>query len=184
MAKARERPRLVEEALAAPGEVVGEAGAARHHFAAAAHGELDRQVFLDRHDLGELAVEGAVGDAEAAMADHRIQPVVAELGAKRQGLDVVDTHVGARMRPLYHRALLIVVVCRRVAASWICGTSWISMMSTQRPMAVIMVAGRVCKCGLGSRFWRWSDMADISPNDFFKKTCRDPKYEVRPADTI
>jgi len=40
-------------------------------------------------------------------------------------------------------------------------TSWINMMSTQRPIAVIMVAGRVCKCGLGSRFLRWSGMADI-----------------------
>src|SRR5260221_18530 len=76
-------------------------GAAPHHVAAGAHGELDGQLFLDRHDLGELAVEGAVGDAEAAMADHRVQPVVAELGTERQGLDVVDTHVGARMRPLY-----------------------------------------------------------------------------------
>ena len=124
MAEARQRPRLVEEALAAPGEVVGKAAAARHDLAPAAHGELDRQVFLDRHHLGELAVEGAIGDAEAAMADHRVEPIVAELETERQGLIVFDTHEGARMRPLYHRALpLIVVVCRRVAASWIWGTS-------------------------------------------------------------
>ena len=65
---------------------------------ALAHGELDRQVFLDRHDLGELAVEGAVGDAEAAMADHGVEPVVAERGAGRQGLDIVGIHQGADLR--------------------------------------------------------------------------------------
>ena len=89
MAEAGQRPRLVEEALAAPGEIVGEARAACHDLLALAHGELDRQVLLDRHDLGELAVEGAIGDAEAAMADHGVEPVVAQHGAGRQGLDIV-----------------------------------------------------------------------------------------------
>ena len=42
------------------------------------------------HDLGELAVEGAVGDAEAAVPDHRVEPVVAEPRAGRQGLNVVE----------------------------------------------------------------------------------------------
>jgi hypothetical protein len=88
------------------------------------------------------------------------------------------------MRPLYHRALLIDVVCRRDAASWISGTNWISMMSTQRPIAVIMVAGRVCKCGFSSRFWRWSGIGGHPPNDFFKKDLPKPEIKVGPADTI
>ena len=99
MAEAGERARLVEEALAAPGEIVGEARAARHDLAvAAAHGELDRQVLLDGDELGELGVEGAIGDAEAAMADHGIEPVVAEPRAGRQGLDVIGGHHRRDMR--------------------------------------------------------------------------------------
>jgi len=90
MAEAGKRPRLVEEAFAAPGEIIGEARAARHHIAvAAAHGELDRQVLLDGDELGELGVESTIGDAEAAMADHGIEPIVAEPCAGRQGLDVI-----------------------------------------------------------------------------------------------
>ena len=104
MAEAGERPRLVEEALAAPGEIVGEARAARHDLLALAHGELDRQVLLDRHDLGELAVEGTIGDAEAAMADHGIEPVVAQHGAGRQGLDIIESHRSARIPALDARS--------------------------------------------------------------------------------
>ncbi len=94
MTETGKRTRLVEEALAAPGEVLGEARAARHHLAvAAAHGELDRQVLLDGDELGELGVEGAIGDAEAAVADHRIEPIVAEPRAGSQGLDVIGGHL-------------------------------------------------------------------------------------------
>ena len=57
MAEACQRTRLIEEAFAAPGKVVGEARAARHDLVALAHGELDRQVLLDRHHLGELLRE-------------------------------------------------------------------------------------------------------------------------------
>src|SRR5690348_7275748 len=49
-------------------------------------------------------------------------------------------------------------------------------MSAQRPIAVSMVAGRVCKCGFGTRFWRWSGIGGHLPNDFFKTICRNPKY--------
>src|SRR6185312_416200 len=106
MAEAGERARLVEEALAAPREVVGRARAARHDLVALAHGELDWQVLLDRHDLGELAVEGAIGDAEATVADHRVESIVAQQGADGQGLDIVRSHdrtriplLDARSRP-------------------------------------------------------------------------------------
>ena len=100
MAEARQRPRLVEEAIAAPGEIVGVAGAARHHLAVAAtHGELDRQVLLDGHELRELRVEGAIGDPETAMADRRIEPVVAETRARGQSLDVVEGHGHAQPAP-------------------------------------------------------------------------------------
>ncbi len=77
MAEARQRPRLVEEALAAPGEVVGKARSPRHDLAVgAAHGELDRQVFLDGDELRELRVERSISNSKAAMADHRIQAII------------------------------------------------------------------------------------------------------------
>jgi hypothetical protein len=117
MAEAGERARLVKEALATPGEVLGKARAARHDLVALAHGELDRQVLLDRHHLGELAVEGAVSDAEAAMADHRIEPVVAQRGARRQGLDIVGTHGDARIPLLDARSQVRAQARRETAAS-------------------------------------------------------------------
>ncbi len=105
MAEARQRARLVEEALAAPGEILDQARAARHHRAiAVADGAFERQVFLDRDDLGELRVEGAVGDAEAAVPDHRIEAVVAEPRAGGQGLNVVEGHGHAQPGPLDARS--------------------------------------------------------------------------------
>jgi hypothetical protein len=42
------------------------------------------------------------------------------------------------------------------------GTSWMIMISTQRPIAVSIVAGRVRKTGVGLCARRSSDMADHS----------------------
>ncbi len=100
MAETGERAGLVEEAFATPGEILGEARATRHHLAAGvADGELDRQVFLDGDELGELRVEGAIGDAEATMPDHRIEPVITEPRAGRQSLNVVGGHGHAQPCP-------------------------------------------------------------------------------------
>ena len=65
-------------------------------LAAYADGELDGQVFLDRDELGELGVEGAVGDAKAAMTDHGVDAVITEPRAERQGLNVVLGHERAK----------------------------------------------------------------------------------------
>jgi hypothetical protein len=60
--------------------------------------------------------------------------------------------------------------------SWISGMSCMIMISTQRPMAVSMVAGRVRKCGDVVEVRRSSDMADNSPEyDFFQNDGGDPK---------
>jgi hypothetical protein len=97
MAEAGERTCFVEEALAAPGEIVGEARAARHHLCLVlADGELDREILLDGHRLRELGVERSIGNAETAVPDHRVESEVVELRADRQGLDVVGIHGGMR----------------------------------------------------------------------------------------
>src|SRR4051812_10714443 len=62
-------------------------------------------------------------------------------------------------------------------SDWNSGTSWISMMITQRPIAVSIVAGRVCRCGTGLRALDWSVICGLPLfYDFFKKDGRDPKY--------
>ena len=43
------------------------------------------------------------------------------------------------------------------------GTNCMIMISTQRPIAVSMVAGRVCRCGVGVRFSLTSVIAGHSP---------------------
>src|SRR5215813_1282517 len=96
MAEARERARLVEEALAAPGEVFAIARPARHHALALAHCELDREILLDGDELGELGVEGAVGNAKAAMTDHGVDAVITQPRAEREGLNVVLGHERAK----------------------------------------------------------------------------------------
>ena len=180
MTEARQCAGLVEKAFAAPGEVVGQARAARHDLAVGlADGAFERQVFLDRDDLGELRVEGAIGDAKAAVPDHRIEPVVTEPRAGWQGLNVVEGHGHAQPGPLDarsradaqapghcrqgYRAAAVADAGRRPAPmSRICGTSCMTMMSTQRPIAVSMVAGRVRKTGFGPWARRLSGMADHS----------------------
>ena len=107
MAEPRQRARLVEKALAPPDEIVGKARPARRHGAVGpAHGELDGKVLLDGHELGELRVEGAVGDAKAAVPDDGIEAKIAQPRSERQSLvvfrgcghaqpDVLDARSGA-----------------------------------------------------------------------------------------
>ena len=101
MAEARERARLVEEALAAPGEVARRSArrAAPPGRRPARTANSTGRYSLMATNLASWRVEGAVGDAEAAMADHRVEPVVAEPGAGRQGLDVVEGHGHAQPGP-------------------------------------------------------------------------------------
>src|SRR5262245_52038079 len=64
-----------------------------------------------------------------------------------------------------------------------CGTSWMMTMSTQRPIAVSMVAGRVRSTGVGLCVRRSSGMAD-TPNCFIKMTAERPAILGQAAETI
>ena len=190
MTEACQRAGFVEKAFAAPGEVVGQARTARHDLAVGlANGAFERKVFLDRDDLGELRVEGAVGDAKTAVPDHCIEAVVTEPRAGWQGLNVVEGHGHAQPGPLdarsradaqapgqcrqsYCAATVADAGMRLALMSRICGTSCMTMMSTQRPIAVSMVAGRVRKTGFGPWTRRSSGMADHSKIAFKKDSGR------------
>ena len=76
VAEARQRARLADEALQ-PGSVALALCAATRadRGVGAARGGVHRQVFLDRHQLVEVAVARQVGDAEAALAQHALQHV-------------------------------------------------------------------------------------------------------------
>jgi hypothetical protein len=199
MTEARQRARLVEEALAAPGEILDQARAARHHRAVAvADRALDRQVFLDGDDLGELRVERAVGDAETAMPDHRIEAVVAEPRAGGKSLNVVEGHGHAQPGPLdarsradaqasgYYRARYRAAVVAEIGTvlepgSRKSGTRRMTMIRTQSPIAVSMVTGRVRKTGFGPWARRSSGMSD-TPNGFIKESRPSgPKYWAKPC---
>ena len=80
-----ERAALLDEAFAAPAEILGDLGRARQHRGAVlAHGQRHRQIFLERHLAIELGVAGAIGDAEAALAEHAQDLVAADAAARRK----------------------------------------------------------------------------------------------------
>ena len=80
-----ERAALVDEALAAPAEILRHLGRARQHRdAVLADRQRRGQVFLDRDLAMELVVAGAIGDAEAALAQDRHDLVAADHLAGRQ----------------------------------------------------------------------------------------------------
>ena len=80
-----QRAPLGDEAVATPGEVLGGAGRARHHRRAVlADGERGRQIFLDRDVAPQLAVDGTVGDAEAALAEDRDDAIAADMLVRPQ----------------------------------------------------------------------------------------------------
>ena len=94
MAEYREGLRLLQEALEAPVVIVLVAlGARPDRGLALADGELDRQVLLDRDVLLEVGVPGEIGDAEAARAQDRLDLVLVEPEAGRQGVCVFVRHV-------------------------------------------------------------------------------------------
>ena len=83
--QAGERAALGDEALAAPGEIVGRAGRARQHGRAVLpHGKRQRQVFLDGDLAAELAVARAVGDAEPALPQDGDDLVAPDHPSRRQ----------------------------------------------------------------------------------------------------
>ena len=75
-----QRAPLGDEAFAAPGEVLGSAGRARHHRRAVlADGQGGRQIFLDRDVASQLAVDGTVGDAEPTLPQDRDDAIAADM---------------------------------------------------------------------------------------------------------
>ena len=75
----RQRARLVEEALAAPGKLLGMIGRARQHGGAAlAQRQRRRQVLLDRDVAMEREVARPIGDAEGALAEDGVQLVATQ----------------------------------------------------------------------------------------------------------
>jgi hypothetical protein len=84
-----ERSSLGDEAVAAPGKVLGRAHGAWHHRGAVLpHGERGRQIFLDRHFAPELGVERAIGDAEAALAQDGEDAIATHDLARPQGHEI------------------------------------------------------------------------------------------------
>ena len=70
-------------------EIVGDARRARRNVAVGpTHCKFDGEVLLDGDTLGELGVEGAIGNAESAMADDRVEAIVTEPRRERQSLIV------------------------------------------------------------------------------------------------
>ena len=80
-----QRTPLGDEAVAAPGEVFGSAGRARHHRRAVlADGERRRQIFLDRDVASQLAVDGTVGNAEPSLPQNRDDAIAADVLVRPQ----------------------------------------------------------------------------------------------------
>ena len=80
-----EGARLIEEALASPGELLGMIRRARQHRRAAlAQRQRRRQIFLDGDVAMERGIARAIGDAEGALAEDGCQLVAAQHGARRQ----------------------------------------------------------------------------------------------------
>ncbi len=94
--EARERLRLIDEALEAPVVVGSGVAGARRGILAVAGGEIGREVFLDGDETGERDLVGKVGDAEAAGAQYPLDAVVADqLRPVWQGQQVA---IGCRLR--------------------------------------------------------------------------------------
>ena len=86
MIEARQRLRLLDEAIEAPLVVCGGVAGARHRAVVATGGEIGGKVLLDGDEAVERLLVRKVGDAEAADAQDAPDAIVAdELGPIRQG---------------------------------------------------------------------------------------------------
>ena len=99
--------RLVKETLAAPGELLGMIGRARHDGGAPlAQGERGRQIFLDGDVAMERGVACPIGDAEGALAEDGFQLVATQRRACRQHAAHVGPRLSAASLDIGHHALL------------------------------------------------------------------------------
>lgn len=88
-----ERARLLQEALESPAVVGFALGAEWHHRACRsatlyARRELAGQVLLDRDRLLKVRIPSEVSDAEAADAEHLVEPVLVQRRLQRQRVAV------------------------------------------------------------------------------------------------
>ena len=84
-------PRLVEEALASPDEVLAEIGRSRQDAQpVVAQRQGGRQVFLDGDVAMQLGVVGLIGDAEAAMAEDGDHLEALQHRARRQNAKMLQ----------------------------------------------------------------------------------------------
>ena len=91
MAELGEQARFLQKAVETPLVVVFGAGADGHYAAVErAHREFDRQILLDRHLDFEVRVVAKVGHAEAARAEHGLEPVLEQHRAQRQRVPVIQ----------------------------------------------------------------------------------------------
>jgi len=70
----------------------------KHRGATLANRQRRRQVFLDRHLTAELDIARAVGDAEAALAQHRYDLVAADQLARLERYVVDIRNLAGRRR--------------------------------------------------------------------------------------
>ena len=104
MTQLRHGSRLVEEAAAPPDEILGHFGRARQHLGVTlADRQPARQVLLDRDVAMKLCIVATIGNAEAALAQHRqnlVAPDQESVGQRRVILGPVDRRLLGR--PLGH----------------------------------------------------------------------------------
>ena len=94
-----------DEALAPPGEVVGDLGRARlYRRAGVAVGQQGRQIFFDGHFAAKLHVARPVGDAEAALAQYRDDFISPDLRLGRECRDVDVARACGRAGIHFNRA--------------------------------------------------------------------------------
>ena len=86
-------PCLVEEAFEAPGEELPRGLAARRHRqVGATRGDVEGQVLLDCQGFAQHLVGRQIGDAETALAEDALDPVILQAVAAWQGVRVSFAH--------------------------------------------------------------------------------------------
>ena len=78
MREARQRLRLLDEALETPGVIAFAVLGPRADVLVAARGEVDGEIFLDGDVAGERRLFRQIGDTETAGAQHPLDPVVTD----------------------------------------------------------------------------------------------------------